>query len=158
MRSLFAHREDVQHMLQQERTHLEASRMDKWVSKRLQQHVTHLSKELSAVDKRIMDHHRAHSSLKGIWRRLQTMRGIGPIGAASLLAEVGEIKRFVDPRELVSLAGLAVKRRDSGRTVHGRLMINRHGRMGLCRIFYMCAVSAIRCDAHMQRFATRLRA
>ena len=47
----------------------------------------------------------AHSSLKRQWRRLQPMRGIGPIGAASLLAAVGEIERFAAPRALVWLAG-----------------------------------------------------
>ena len=158
LRFLLARREDVQHMLQQERNRLHAGRLDSWIRTRVQQHVTQLDKELRAVWKRTMDHLKAHPSLKRMWRRLQTIKGIGPIGAAYLLAEVGEIERFDDPRALVSLAGLAVKRHDSGRSVHGRPKIDRHGRTGLRRILYLCAVSALRWDPHMQRFAARLQA
>lgn len=134
LRYLVARREDLQHMLQQERNRLHAGRMDAWIRTRVQQHVQQLDKELQLVWKRILDHLKAHSSLKRQWRRLQTIRGIGPISAAAILAEVGEIERFDDPRALVSLAGLAVKRHDSGRSVHGTPKIDRHGRMGLRRI------------------------
>ena len=158
LRFLLAHRQDVQHMLQQERNRLHAGRMDGWVRTRVQQHVKQLDKELQIVWKRIMDHLKAHASLKQVWRRLQTIRGIGPMRAACILAEVGEIERFDDPRALVSLAGLAVKRHDSGRSVHGKPKIDRHGRTGLRRMLYLCAVSALRWDAHMQRFAARLQA
>jgi transposase len=107
---------------------LEAGRMDEWVRAHVQQHVALLRKELSAVEQRIWSHIKGHAELKTVWRRLQTIRGSGPIAAAYLLAEVGHIKRFADPRALVSLAGLAIKRCDSGRTVHARPMIDRHGR------------------------------
>jgi transposase len=158
LRYLVARREDVQQMLQQERNRLHAGRMDAWIRSRVQQHVKQLDKDLQLIWKRILAHLKAYPSLKRQWRRLQTIRGIGPISAAAILAEVGEIERFEDPRALVSLAGLAVKRHDSGRSVHGKPKIDRHGRMGLRRILYMCARAALRWDAHMQRFAARLEA
>ena len=37
-------------------------------------------------------------------------------------------------------------------------MIDRHGRVGLRRILSLCAGSAMRWDAQMQRFAARLQA
>ena len=148
LRFLLARREDVQPMLQQERNRLHAGRMDEWRRTRVQQQVSQLEKELRALWKRTMDHLKAHASLKSQWRPLQTIQGIGPMGAACILAEVGEIERFDDPRALVSLAGLAVTRHDSGTSVHGKPKIDRHGRMGLRRILYLCAVSAIRWDAH----------
>ena len=156
LRYLRARRQDVQPMLQHERNRLHAGRMDAWIRSRVQQHVTQLDQDLQLIWKRILAHLKAYPSLKRQWQRLQTIRGIGPIGAACILAEVGEIERFDDPRALVSLAGLAVKRHDSGRSAHGKPKIDRHGRMGLRRILSLCAVSAIRCDAHMQRFAARL--
>ena len=158
LRFLMARREDVQHMLQQERNRLHAGRMDSWIRSRVQQHVQQLEKELRLMWKRVLEHVKAHPELKCQWRRLQTIRGIGPISAACILAEVGDISRFDDPRALVSLAGLAVKRHDSGRSVHAKVKIDRHGRVGLRRILYLCAVSAIRWDAHMQGFAARLQA
>jgi transposase len=152
LRSLLARREDVQHLLQQERNRLHAGRMDAWIRSRVQQHVQQLDKDLRLIWKRIQDHLKAHPDLKRRYRRLQTIKGIGPIGAATLLAEIGDISRFDDPRALVSLAGLAVKRHDSGRSVHGKPQIDRHGRVGLRRILYLCAVSALRCDTPLQGF------
>jgi transposase len=156
LRYLLARREDVQHMLQQERNRLHAGRMDGWIRNHVQQHVQQLEKDLRLIWKRVLEHFKVHPDLKGQWRRLQTIKGIGPISAAVILAEVGDISRFDDPRALVSLAGLAVKRHDSGRSVHGTPTIDRHGRVGLRRILYLCAVSAIRWDGHMQRMAARL--
>ncbi len=49
LRFLLARREDVQHMLQQERNRLHAGRMDDWIRTRVQQHVTQLDKEMVAV-------------------------------------------------------------------------------------------------------------
>jgi transposase len=147
-RFLLARREDVHPMLQQERNRLHAGRMDDWIRTRVQQQVTQVDTEMGALWKRTTDHLKAHPSLKSQWRRLQTITGIGPSGAACILAEVGEIERFDDPRALVSLAGLAVTRHDSGTRVHGKPTIDRHGRMGLRRILYLCAVSALRWDAH----------
>ena len=158
LRYLVARREDLQHMLQQERNRLHAGRMDSWIRSRGKPHVQHLDTESQLIWKRIQDHFTAHPSLKGQWPRLQTIKGSGPIAAACILAEIGDIARFDDPRSLVSLAGLAVKRHDSGRSVHGSPRIDRHGRMGLRRILSLCAISAIRWDAHMQRFAARLQA
>jgi transposase len=156
LRYLVARRQDLQHMLQQERNRLHAGRMDSWIRSRVQLHVKQLDKESHLIWKRILEHLKAHPSLKSQWRRLQTIKGIGPLSAACILAEIGDISRFDDPRSLVSLAGLAVKRHDSGSSVHGRPKIDRHGRMGLRRILYLCAVSAMRWDPHMQRFAARL--
>ncbi len=105
LRYLVGRREDLHHLLQQERTRLHAGRMDAWIRTHVQHHVKQLDKELRVIWKRTMDHLKAHPSLKCQWRRLQTIGGIGPRSAAAILAEVGESARFDDPRALLSLAG-----------------------------------------------------
>lgn len=53
-------------------------------------------------------------------RRLMTIPGIGPFGAALLVAEIGTITRFRTASELAAYAGLVPSTRSSGdRTSHG---------------------------------------
>lgn len=51
------------------------------------------------------------------WTVIQQIPGIGPILAAVILAEIGDIRRFRGPRQLCSWAGLTPKHHESDRTV-----------------------------------------
>ena len=53
---------------------------------------------------------------------VQTIPGIGPILAAVLVAEIGDISRFARPEQLTSWAGLTPRHHESDTTVHrGRI-------------------------------------
>jgi len=53
-------------------------------------------------------------------QRLQTIPGIGPFGAALLLAEVGDLARFPTAHDFTAYAGLVPSTRSSGdKTAHG---------------------------------------
>lgn len=51
---------------------------------------------------------------------LQALKGIGPVVAATLIAEVGDFSRFAHPRQLVAYFGLAPGEHSSGSTVRPR--------------------------------------
>lgn len=51
---------------------------------------------------------------------LQALKGVGPIVAATVLAEVGDFSRFAHPRQLVAYFGLAPGEHSSGGTVRPR--------------------------------------
>ncbi|PIQ85935.1 MAG: hypothetical protein COV74_07135 [Candidatus Omnitrophica bacterium CG11_big_fil_rev_8_21_14_0_20_45_26] len=53
-------------------------------------------------------------------RRLMEIPGIGPLSAAMLIAEIGEINRFPSPKKLVGYAGIAPGLYESGKTSHSR--------------------------------------
>lgn len=56
------------------------------------------------------------------WHVIQAIPGVGPILAAVIVAEIGDVHRFPGPRELCSWAGLTPKHHESDRTVHrGRI-------------------------------------
>ncbi|CRK57052.1 Transposase [Alloactinosynnema sp. L-07] len=56
------------------------------------------------------------------WRAIQAIPGVGPILAAVIVAEVGDVHRFGGPRQLCSWAGLTPRHRESDTTVHrGRI-------------------------------------
>jgi transposase len=158
LRSLLAYRDNVQQHLLQTRNRQRSGRMDLWVAGRVQAHSEQLVTELKEVEERIWAHLENDTRLNVIWQRLQTIRGIGALSAARLLAHIGEIERFAHPGSLVSLAGLAVKQRESGSSVRGRAQMDRHGRGSLRQLLYMCALVAMRWDPQMRAWAQRLKA
>ncbi len=154
LRALLPHRDDVQHMLRQERHRLEAGRMTDGIEQRVRTPIQDLQADFKASEGEI----KAHPHLKAIWRRLQTIPGIGWLTAARLLAHLGEIGRFDKVGSLVSLAGLAVKEHRSGSSVRGKAQIDRQGRKDLRRSMSMSAVVALRVSPHIQQWAKRLQA
>ncbi len=157
LRSLLAYRDDVQQMLLQARNRKYAGRLDPWVHQRVQTHIDQLVNDLKGVEERIWASLEEDENRKDIWTRLQTIRGIGRLSATRLIAHIGEIERFTHPGSLVSLAGIAVKQRESGSSVRGRAQMDRHGRQSLRQILYMCALVSLRWDKHMRQWAQRLK-
>lgn len=158
LRGLLHHRDDVQHMLRQERNRLEAGRMTDDIKARVLNHVQYLQAEFKTTEREIKAYLKTHPDLKAVWQRLQTIPGIGWLTAARLLAHLGEIARFDKVGSLVSLAGLAIKEQSSGSSVHGKAQIDRHGRKDLRQTMFMSALVAKRVSPHMQAWATRLQA
>jgi transposase len=158
LRSLLAYRTDVQAMLLQARNRQRSGRLESWVAGRLQTQIEQLVKELKLVEERTWKHLETSSKLSATWCHLQTICGIGQLAAAQLIAQIGEIERFGHPGALVSLAGLAVKHRESGSSVRGRAQMDRHGRSSLRQLLYMCALVAMRWDPQMRAWAQQLKA
>ena len=52
------------------------------------------------------------------YRVIQQLPGVGPVLAAVLVAEIGEVTRFTSARHLCSWAGLTPRHRESDATVH----------------------------------------
>ena len=83
---------------------------------------------------------------------LMSIKGIGPVFAAGIIAEVGDINRFPNQAALGKYAGLAWKKHQSG-SFEGedRRMIktgNRYLRYYLCE----AAMSLVRCDQEYSRY------
>ena len=55
-------------------------------------------------------------SLAPVVEALQALRGIGLVAAATLMAELGDITRFPNPRQLMAYLGLVPSEHSSGRT------------------------------------------
>ena len=55
-------------------------------------------------------------SLAPVVHTLQSLRGLGLVGAATLVAELGDITRFDNPRQLMAYLGLVPSEASSGRT------------------------------------------
>ena len=51
---------------------------------------------------------------------LQTMRGMALVNAASLVAELGDLSRFANPRQLMAYLGLVQNQHQTRRSDQGR--------------------------------------
>lgn len=61
-------------------------------------------------------------SLKPYVDALQSLRGVGPLSAVSIMAELGDITRFSSPRQMMCYAGLVCREYSSGdRKIRGSI-------------------------------------
>lgn len=82
--------------------------------------------ELEQLETRLHEVEQAILEVYQQWpeaHRLDAIRGVGPIGAVSILARIGPIDRFQGPEQLIAFAGLAPGIRQSDGT-------RRDGRIG----------------------------
>jgi transposase len=69
--------------------------------------------EITMLDAVIADLLAAHAG----YHAIQAIRGIGPVLAAVIVAEIGDVTRFSRPQQLCSWAGLTPRHRESDRKV-----------------------------------------
>jgi transposase len=56
-------------------------------------------------------------TLASVVAALQTMRGMAPVNAATLIAELGDLSRFANTRQLMAYLGLVPSEHSSGASV-----------------------------------------
>jgi transposase len=64
---------------------------------------------------------------KDIAALLQSIPGIGPVAAATLVAEIGDVTRFKNAKALIAYAGLDPRVRQSGRTLQRNTRLTKRG-------------------------------
>lgn len=72
--------------------------------------IQHMESQVKRLDKEIA------KLMKGITQTLTSVKGIGDVFAAGLIAEIGDIKRFKDHHVLAKYAGLVWSQNQSGNT------------------------------------------
>ena len=80
------------------------------------------------------------------YRLLRTIKGIGPKVAVGVLACVGQPENFKHGKQWVKLAGLDLRLRQSGTSVHAMPVISRQGKSVLRTWLYHAAFVAVRYD------------
>lgn len=85
------------------------------------------------------------------YRRLQTIPGIGPIGALTILAEAGDLRRFSHYKKFLKYCGLDLCTRQSG-GFRGVTQLSKYGNSRLRLAFWMAATVAIRTRENTFRY------
>ena len=135
---------------------MEKNRLDK-VSKEMKKSIQHviklLEKELEKINEFLSKSIQCNDEYKRRDALLQTIKGVGPVVSASVIADLPELGSL-NSKAISALAGLAPLNRDSG-TLRGKRTIW-GGRATVRRILYMAALVAIKHNATVKAFYTRL--
>ena len=158
LRALVRHRDDLKGLRQAEKNRLEAQPPSATVVRHLHALVELLERQIAEAEAQIRHHIDRHPDLKAQHDLLTSIPGIGDQTSFQLLAELGDLRRFTDVRQVVALVGLNPQQRQSGRSLHYTAGIARMGRSSLRAALYLPAVVAKRHNPRLRAFADRLAA
>lgn len=126
------------------------------VLKRLiKRHLRLAARSIAALEKAIAALIASEARLKRRSEILASIKGIGPVAAAMLVACLAELG-LLSGGQIALLAGVAPVNCDSGE-MRGQRHI-KGGRAHVRKVLYMAAIAAARCNPDMKTFYTRLRA
>jgi transposase len=77
------------------------------------------------------------------YRLLQTIPGVGPVFALTILAEAGDLRRFAHHRQFLKLCGLDLAKSQSG-TIRGQARLSKRGNARLRCAFWFAGRVAVR--------------
>ena len=98
-----------------------------------------LSQKIKELEKQLRTFRKPEQKL------LQTIPGVGPITAVSFIAEVVDIKRFKQSKQLVAYIGLDSRVHQSGTSVRGKGYISKRGNKILrTRLYNAASVAVLR--------------
>lgn len=120
---------------------------------RVQSHIVWLETELDDLELELQRQIEASPLWRAEEDLLQSVPGIGPVTARTLLADLPELGHL-PTKQLAVLVGVAPLNRDSGRWRGKRSIWG--GRAPVRSALYMATVSGIRCNAVLRTFYTRL--
>ena len=93
------------------------------------------------------------TSVQARGSHLMDLHGIGPAGAARILADVGDVARFPDRNHFASWTGTAPLDASSGEQIRHRL--SRAGNRRLNHVLHMAAIAQIRLDTEGRTYYRR---
>lgn len=119
-------------------------------------HVAYLRQQLADTEQGLTQHLATHPRWDATHALVRSLPGVGPITAATLLAEVPELGTL-SRQQIAALVGVAPLARDSGQW-RGRRAIG-GGRAPVRQVLYMATLTAVRCrQSPLRAFYQQLRA
>lgn len=79
-------------------------------------------------------------------KKIVKIKGIGIVTASGIVAELGDIKKYKNSKQIIKMAGLSLIENSSGK-MKGKTTISRRGRKDLRRILYQVILGMIRTNS-----------
>lgn len=124
------------------------------VAASLQRMIANIDREIAEITSAIRALIARHAALQRNFDLLCSIPGIGEVTAALTLAELPNIAEFT-PKALAAFTGLSPQE-DSSAGRRGRAGISRIGNASLRSAFFLCALSARRCNPRLAEFVRRM--
>lgn len=156
LRALVRHLDNLKLERQRARNRLEVQTASAAVARQLRSQITFVDKQIAQTEQLIRQHIDQFPDLKQQRDLLKSIPGIGDITACHLMAELGDMRRFDDVREVVAFVGLNPRQHQSGKksSTYG---ISRMGRASLRAALYMPAIVAKHCNPRLKAWAETLK-
>lgn len=152
LKDLATRRRQLVETRKQEQTRLKQA-ASRFLRASIARHLRQLDQEVARIEAEIAQTVHNHEEIAQIFDRLCTAPGVGPITAATLIAEMAELGTL-DRRKIAALAGLAPVARDSGQRSPTRRIAG--GRPVVRSALYLAALQASRWDDTFTAFRQRL--
>jgi transposase len=157
LQDLVRRRDQVDVMLLAECNRLEAA-TDKSIQDSIERLIQLLRSEKNSLENAMRQHIGSHAQLARNHQLLCTIKGIGSLTAAVLLAEMAGPDQVERARQAAAHAGLSPRREQSGQTVQRKKGIGKEGSRYLRKALYMPALVAMKHNAPLRHFAAKLKA
>lgn len=115
-----------------------------------------LTKQEKEIHEELVTLTKKDPEVKNNVKLLLTIPGVGLLTAATVLGETSGFDLIRNRRQLTSYAGLDVKLKESGTSVHKKPKISKRGNKHLRKALHMPALSSIRHNAHSKEIFVRL--
>jgi transposase len=155
LKALVRRLDDLQEMERMELNRLEVS--DEKVKGSINSVLRHIEKEIAETHKAIKKHIDDDPDMREMRDLIVTIDGIGQKTLERLLAELGDLRKYDDPRKLVAAAGLNPKLQDSG-LLKGRTVISKIGSARVRAGLYMPGLVALQHNKAIMAMKDRLKA
>lgn len=152
LRELAARRRQINSAMHAERCRL-AIASNTAVRKSIARQIASLTRDRKEIEREIAVHLKSDDAAGELMALLQSVRGIGPVVAITLLADLPEIGHL-SGKEIAALAGLAPQTHQSGKS-QSRERIG-HGRPSVRSALFNAARAAIRHPSPFKAFFDRL--
>ena len=116
----------------------------------------HITKDIDYIELKIKQLIGQHQELEEDVKLLTSIYGIAFINATTIMAELGDLRRFELARQLTAFAGMSPRHRQSGSSVRGRSRLCKQGNPRIRQCLYLAAMVSVRGDNSMRQTYHRL--
>lgn len=127
--------------------------LEPFIAREIRSLIKSLENRIAKLEKQMIQLMDSDPDLADKRQRLEQVKGVGPVVAATLLAELPELGSLDDPK-ISSLCGLAPFNRDSGKHKGKRMILGGRGRIR--KTLFMPTLCAIRHNPPLKEFYERL--
>ena len=156
LRALVRHLDSLMDMRQQERNRKKSGIQSEYVLNMISEHIALLDVKVEEIKKQITKLIASHAQLKRQKELLVSIPGIGELTAAKLLAEIQDVDRFQNAKQLAAYAGITPQQNYSGTSVRGKGRMSKTGNVHLRKSLYMPALVAKKHNPIIHAFCERL--
>lgn len=142
----------VNKMLSSEKNRLHGARTSP-VRQHIRDHIQWLQSQIDNIDRELKSLIRCSETWQELDAMLESVPGVGPVGAATLMALLPELGRL-NRRQISALVGVAPFNCDSGKRKGERHIWG--GRATVRTALYMCVVAGLRCNPVIKDFYNHL--